>query len=225
MFTRFDYLFLLFATLSFGISHGQTLSSEKIPEPFSRWDDEIIQTANTAESVSYMDEEEKMVILYTNLARLDGPLFAETFLVNYIEIKKIKSNKYTRSLYKDLEKIKDLAVLMPEKDLYNIARDHAIKSGKKGYEGHKGFKTRFKPVMNKYSQVGENLYYGDYTPVEIVIQLLIDKDISDLGHRLNMLDPDFNSVGVAIKPHKKYKYNCAMEFGRVVRSYKDHITN
>jgi uncharacterized protein YkwD len=104
-----------------------------------------------------------------------------------------------------------------------VAREHASWSGKKGYEGHKGFKQRFSPLMEKYNEVGENIYYGPYTPLEIVIQLLIDEGIEDLGHRKNLLSQKFNSIGVAIKPHKTYEYNCVMGFGQMPRTYLDYV--
>jgi uncharacterized protein YkwD len=56
-----------------------------------------------------------------------------------------------------------------------------------------------------------------------VLQLLIDEGIEDLGHRNNILNPRFNSIGVSIKPHKSYDYNCVMSFGMLPRSYEDFI--
>ena len=195
----------------------------QIPQKFVNWDEEIVAKANTGVETSYLSEDEKLVILYTNLARADGPLFAETFLKDYIRLKDLKSTKYNRSLFSDLQKIKDLPMMIPEKDLYNVSREHATLSGKKGFEGHKGFNSRYKPLLEKYMEVGENIYYGIYTPLEIVIQLLIDEGISDLGHRENLLSPRFNSIGVSIKPHKEYEYNCVMSFGMIPRSYEDYI--
>ncbi len=188
-----------------------------------RWDEETIKQAKTAEDADLLSEDEKKVILYANLARANGRLFASTFLDEYIRIKKLKPNSYTRSLYDDLQQIRDLPMLLPERDLYKVAREHASWSGKKGYEGHKGFKQRFTPLMEKYTEVGENIYYGPYTPLEIVIQLLIDEGIEDLGHRKNLLSPKFNSIGVAIKPHKTYEYNCVMGFGQHPRTYLDYV--
>ena len=157
------------------------------------------------------------------MARANGPLFASTFLDEYIRIKKLKPSSYTRSLYEELKHVRDLPMLLPERDLYKVAREHASWSGKKGYEGHKGFKQRYTPMMKKYAEVGENIYYGPYTPLEIVIQLLIDEGIEDLGHRKNLLGPKFNSIGVAIKPHKIYEYNCVMGFGQLPRTYLDYV--
>lgn len=200
-------------------SHAQA----QIPDEFEGWNDTIIARAHTAIETDYLSEDEKKVILYANLARADGPLFARTFLTEYIRLKELESTPYTRSLYTDLKKVKNLPMLIPEKDLYRGAREHAIWSGKKGYEGHKGFKSRFEPLMNKYMEVGENIYYGQYTPIEIVIQLLIDEGINDLGHRINLLSSTFNSIGVSIRPHKEFEYNCVMGFGRLPRTYFDYI--
>ncbi len=188
-----------------------------------QWDEETVKQARTAEDADFLNEDEKKVILYANLARANGRLFASTFLDEYIRIKKLKPNSYTRSLYDELQHVRDLPMLLPERDLYKVAREHASWSGKKGYEGHKGFKQRFSPIMKKYTEVGENIYYGPYTPLEIVIQLLIDDGIEDLGHRKNLLSPKFNSIGVAIKPHKTYEYNCVMGFGQHPRTYLDYV--
>ena len=177
------------------------------------WDQALLKKANTAKDIRYLKEDEKKVIYYTNLARIDGQLFADTYLKWFLDSTQANTNNYIRSLQKDLKKVKDLPVLYSQNDLFNIARDHAIKSGKTGHEGHKGFKNRFKPVMVTYNYVGENCYYGREDPVVIVIKLLIDEGIKDLGHRHNMLEPTFNSVGVAIKPHRQYGYNCVMDFG------------
>jgi hypothetical protein len=193
------------------------------PGTYSEWDTSVLVMANTGAGMEYLSDDEKRVIMLTNLARTDGPLFAGTFLKRYLEMTGTKPNKYTLSLYEDLMSVKDLPMLIPEKDLYDVARAHAIQSGKTGYEGHKGFNKRYEKVLGKYRAVGENLNYGNHSPFQIVMRLLIDEDIPDLGHRHNMLDESFNSIGISIKPHKKYDYNCVMSFGALTRSYLDYI--
>ena len=179
------------------------------------WDKAVIAKANTAINTDYLSTEEKKVFLYTNLARLDGQHFAETFLNDYLQ--NTKSSAYTRSLYKDLRKISNLPPLMPQKDLYLAANDHAVKSGKRGTIGHQGFDARFKPLMKTYNAVAENCAYGYDKAIDIVIGLLIDEGIRNLGHRKNMLNPVYNSIGVSIENHKTYKYNCVMDFGKIIK--------
>jgi len=178
------------------------------------WDTGMVEKANTAKNARYLKEAEKQVIFYTNLARADGKLFAESYMTWYLESNGLKPDSFTLSLIKELEYIQGLPMLQPDLDLYEIARNHAIKSGKSGQQGHQGFQKRFRHVSKAYFTYGENCYYGRDNPLIIVIGLLIDTGVNDLGHRRNMLDPGFNSVGVSIMPHKTFSYNCVIDFGR-----------
>jgi hypothetical protein len=193
-------------------------------DPWSGWDANVISSLNSAGDIKYLNDEEKKVILFMNMARYDGPLFARTFLESYIVEKKLDNSNYIRSLRKDLNRLDRQVPLMPEKNLTSIAKDHATKMGEKGTTGHSGFKDRFAPFMgNPYNHVGENCSYGYETAIDIVISLLIDEGIKDMGHRENILSPDFNSIGIAIRPHKKYRVNCVMDFGSRDRSGMNEV--
>ncbi len=181
-------------------------------EAWKQWDPEVVKIANTAVDIDYLSDEEKKVILLSNLARHDGLLFANSFLDEFLQNK--RPTGYTRSLYRNLKKVKDLPMLQSEKDLYEIAKGHAEISGKRGTTGHQRFDKRFNPVMGKYNSVAENCAYGYSEAMNIVLELLIDEGISSLGHRKNILNPDYNSIGVSIKNHKSYRHNCVMDFGR-----------
>jgi uncharacterized protein YkwD len=188
-------------------------------DPWSSWDAGTVRELSTAADLDYLDEEEKKVILFMNLARYNGPLFAETFLESYLREKQMDNNSYVKSLRRDLKKQDRLAPLIPEKDLFAVAVGHALQSGKQGRTGHQGFKQRFEPLLgNPYTHVGENCSYGYEQAIDIVLGLLIDEGVKDLGHRHNILSADFNSVGVAIRPHKRYRTNCVMDFGARNRS-------
>jgi len=190
------------------------LSLSAQSDPWQAWDVEVLISLNTATDIEYLNEEEKKVILFMNMARYDGPLFAETFLSAYMQENHLERNSYTRSLHRDLKKINQLVPLRPEEDLTAVAQGHALKSGEKGSTGHAGFKKRFEPLMgNPYSHVGENCSYGYEQAIDIVISLLIDEGVKELGHRHNILAPDFNTIGIAIRPHKTYRTNCVMDFG------------
>ena len=183
------------------------------------WDKEIVIRSNTAADNEYLNEEEKKVVLFMNLARADGALFAETFLTEYINVNGLEKNKFVKSLYQDLKKTGYLKPFIPENDLISVAQGHAMESGKSGHTGHKDFKKRFEPFMgNPYQHVGENCSYGYNEAIDIVISLLIDDGVKDLGHRKNILSDSFNSVGVAIRPHKSFRSNCVIDFGKQSRS-------
>jgi uncharacterized protein YkwD len=186
---------------------------------WEQWDPEVVRYANTASEKKYLNEEEKKVILFMNLARIDGDLFANTFLEQYLDENNSKRTNFVKSLYRDLNKITGLPVLLPEEDLTAVAQEHATLSGQNGYTGHGKFKERFEPLMgNPYQQVGENCSYGYTRAIDIVITLLIDEGIKGVGHRKNILNEEFNSTGIAIRPHTKFRTNCVIDFGKKVRS-------
>jgi len=192
--------------------------------PWAEWDAEVVRSLNGGGDSEYLNEEEKKVILFMNMARHDGPLFASTFLRSYIQERKLENSSYIRSLQRVLKKTSRLVALMPEKDLTAVAQGHARKSGEKGTTGHSDFKKRFDPLLgNPYTQVGENCSYGYEQAIDIVISLLIDEGIKSLGHRNNILSKDFNSIGVAIRPHKKFRINCVMDFGSRDRSSMNEL--
>jgi len=183
------------------------------------WDPDVVRSLHTAAGIGYLTEEEQKVVLFMNMARHDGTLFASTFLDAYVEENKLENSSYLRSLYKDLKKTSGLVPLVVEGDLTSVAQGHADQSGRTGHVGHKNFDKRFELLKgNPYTAWAENCSYGHKDAVDIVISLLIDEGIKGVGHRLNILNEAFNSVGVAIYPHKTYKTNCVIDFGEMKRS-------
>lgn len=180
------------------------------------WTKEELESANTAKDVDYLTDDEKQVIMLCNLARCNGPKFAKTYLDKWLEGK--TRNEYTRSLYEDLSKITKLPMLKPNEILYSTAKKHAIDMGETGQQGHDSSDgTSFgKRVMKVYGPhlIGENCSYGIQDPQEMVIVLLIDDGVKNLGHRKNILNEQFNEIGVSIKPHNSiYKFNSVLDFG------------
>jgi uncharacterized protein YkwD len=178
-----------------------------------QWPAGVIEQTLALSGADYLEHEEMMVIFYSNLARVNGPLFLETILEPYLENSNMDNTRYVRSLKKDLKDTKDLIPLKPDKVLYDIANNYALKAGKKGWTGHKNFRERYQPALEEFSSVAENCDYGYQEGLNIVIHLLIDEGISSLGHRKNILNKSFTGVGVAIQPHKTYRHNCVMSFG------------
>ena len=201
---------LLFVTASM-ILCGTAYSQDTIWE---QWDQAVIDQANTAKNIAYYSENEKKVVLLMNLARLDGQLFSSTYLSYYIQANKIPKNSYVKSLYRELKIVKGLPVLEPKKDLFEIAKGHATKSGNTGHVGHIDMNQRFAEVFGSvYFHMAENCSYGYEDAMDIVITLLIDDGVKSVGHRKNILNKSFNSTGVSIQPHKDYRSNCVIDFG------------
>lgn len=186
--------------------------------PAASWDVTILSEANTAKNVSYLSSEEQKVIYYINLVRSNPALFGKTFLKHYVDSAKTNKSKYLSSLKTDLQKGKPCGMLTPEMDLTKEARNHARDLGVVGKIGHnasdgQSFTGRISELKKKYAFVAETCQYGYSDALSIVIDLLIDEGVEDLGHRKILLDPDLQFAGVAIEPHKRYKHNCVIDLG------------
>ena len=183
---------------------------------YSNIPDHLLKKANAAKDAVYLSQDEKDVILYMNLARIDGKWFFKNVMEQNRDFIDYEQKQYVNSLISDLKKTKNLSPLYPSKSLTKAARFHAKDMGETGKTGHhssKGTDT-FKRIgrYNNGNYQGENCQYGYREPVLIVLDLLVDAGIPSVGHRKNILNPDFKFTGVAIEPHKEYDVNCVMDF-------------
>ncbi|GAB4197663.1 MAG: hypothetical protein OHK0057_29690 [Thermoflexibacter sp.] len=186
-------------------------------EKFVEWTEREIELANTAKDSKKLTKEEKRVIYLTNLCRINGKKFTLTYLKEYCQKNKLNHRKGNiASLIKDLQKVKmHPLIVLPE--LCDAATFHAKDMGETGQVGHNSsdgtnFSDRMKSFTGTIYGSGENCSYGLDKAENIIMQLLIDDGVPSLGHRKNILDKDYRSIGVSIQRHKTYKYNCVMDF-------------
>ena len=198
-------LFLLITTFSF--------SQKKYK--YDKWKVTELKAAKNYNAIRFLDSTEKEVLFYTNLVRINPKLFCETYLQEYIDINHLdRRNTYVASLIKMLNNSKPRGVLVADANLQEMAKTHAVSMGVKGLIGHNEFDKRIKKYLKgKFGMIGENCQYGYDEAINIFMSLLIDEDIPSLGHRENLFNSNFTSVGISFKPHKTYGSNCVMDFG------------
>lgn len=158
-------------------------------------------------------EAERDLFYLVNYCRTQPKEFLEKIALPYIEANDLKNVNEAKSLIRTLGKQKPLNPLEFSVDLYKMASEYAQEMGNKGFTGHRNVTTRFKKNEVKYAYTGENCSYGYNSPLDIIMQLLIDKGVPDLGHRKNILSKDFKKIGISIQPHKKNEWTCVMDFG------------
>ncbi len=187
--------------------------------PFSKWDPSTLEKANTAKDANGYSDEEKKVVYFTNLVRLNPDLFMKTFAQKYIDSTKTKETSFTRSLKNDLTaKYKPMGVLNVKDDLTEEARSHAEDTGKKGNLGHftsdgKSYDFRMRKIKESYSAYAECCDYGSNDALSIVMHLLIDEGQASVEHRKILLESKYKFTGASIQPHKKEKWTCVIELG------------
>ena len=193
----------------------------QIITPFETWNSNDLRLSNSAKELKELSFQEKKVIFYINLARINGNMFVETYLKDYMEDVKIPKNNYYKSLVKTLKGQPRLSVLTPNKELIDECIQHAQEMGRLGKKGHRSeelesFEERIKSFNTKFNKVKESNQYGEPDALAIVIDLLIDDEQESLRHRKMLLDPEANYVGVGIRAHKKYIVNTSVLVGSAV---------
>jgi len=218
-------VFLLFICTNFTL-RAQTNNSDNL------WTQEELDNANTARNTDYLNEEEKKIVFYMNLARTDGERFFNTYFQdfvnaynidmqrysNYNDLKVNKKDKYYRGLKEDLQEIKGLSLFSPDETLTWIAQQHAKDLSKHNIAGHNSSDGRtVKDRISKFyprRAMAENLAFGFSKGLANVCMLLLDKNVPDLGHRKTILGTGYNlsQVGVNIKSHPGYRYCAVIDF-------------
>jgi uncharacterized protein YkwD len=196
------------------------------------WTQEELDNANTARNTDYLNEEEKQIVFYMNLARTDGRKFFNTYFQdfanaynidmqqysNYNDLKVNRKDKYYRGLQQDLEIIRGLPLFSPDETLTWIAQQHANDLSRNNKAGHKSSDGRtVQDRIGKYyprRSMGENLAFGFSKGLANVCMLLLDKNVPDLGHRKTILGTSYqlSLVGVNIRKHPGYKYCAVIDF-------------
>lgn len=158
---------------------------------------------------------EKAVLNLMNQVRTNPQLFLKVFALPYIEKNELKRNRYAKSLIRELERKDSIQPLKFENALQGMSEEFAKEAGRKGWVGHRHVDQRFKKHAEHLDVTAENLQYGYESPIDIVMDLLIDFDTPNLGHRKNILDESFSLIGISIQEHKSYDYITVMSFGGI----------
>lgn len=163
------------------------------------WTNTQLETANTAKDITSLTSVEKDAIKYINLARLYPQDFAKFEVETYKAPAKygdyLRNSPYVKSLLADLYKATPVQALYFDNDAYQNARCFAIEQGLAGQEGH----TRINCKKGNYA---ECCSYGMDTGKDIVMQWLIDHNVSSLGHRINCLNKAYKKIGLSVQYHK-----------------------
>ena len=99
--------------------------------------------------------------------------------------------------------------------LCRAARDHVVKQGLAGTEGHSDSGgeplDRVRVYIPNVRAVAENISYGRWTARDVVFHQLVDDGVTDRGHRKSLLDPRFESIGVNCGYHRVYGIMCVID--------------
>lgn len=229
---KLNYAFFLFLSFLFFTTATGAKNSPKSAPARESWSSKELELANTAKHVDYLSKEEKNIIFYMNLMRMDGTKFFNTYFQdfvrdhnkrmqqysNYKDLKINTYDSYYRGLKEDLKNVKNFELYYPNETLTFLALSHGKDMNRRNLADHKSSDGRTMPErLSKYfpnHAMAENLAFGFAKGLDNVCMLLLDKGVPDLGHRKNMLNTSYglNTVGVSIQPHPTYTYSATIDF-------------
>lgn len=185
-----------------------------------------ISTAQAADSclqTTELTSREKDLLAELNRARTDPKGFGEDVRklfagMNKRNILKLPDGslvQYTegRSAVDEalafLKKAKAVKPLTGVGCLTLAARDHAAEQSRTGQTGHEsqdgsGPSERAARYLNGPAYCGENIAYGDHSAFQSVANLIVDDGVPSRGHRSNLFNPDYKTVGIASDSHPEY---------------------
>jgi hypothetical protein len=177
---------------------------------------EQIVKANTGKDAGFMNDKEKKTLTVINLARLYPRQFLK-FYMDYAGPSAVSGNTYYTTLTKELKEMDARGALMPDKDMYDLAKCWATEAGKEGVVGHER-----KNCDGWIS--AECCSYGSGSGIGVAMQLLIDDGVKSLGHRKICLSEEYKRVGICMQPHKIYGVNTVLDFERDP-NYNPYMSN
>ncbi|NCU03483.1 MAG: CAP domain-containing protein [Chitinophagaceae bacterium] len=162
---------------------------------------------------------EQEFFYWVNILRKNPPAFEQEIIQNFLRQFPQVNAADARSLSKDLKAIKtSLSFLPPDQGLGAMASAHATDlKNRNGIISHtsstgKSFVQRIKEA-GSYKCGAENVFAGTNSALEALILLLIDQGVPDKGHRKNLIDPNFNIMGVSFVEINAKKLIIVQDFG------------
>lgn len=202
-------LSLLLMTLLFA-----SLSPNPKQQLFNQWPADAYQMANSAQNIKYLSESEQELILFCNLARIDGQLFASTFVKHYVT--DTTTPQYA-SLVKRLNIQPGLPILEPTLGLTRSAFTHAKdmayhKTTGINHSNGRPFYDCIHMFMPGSKTYGRNQHLGSDEPLLIILGLLCSAQDSLYSDRENILGPEVDRIGVTIAPHPRFCHQAVLDF-------------
>jgi hypothetical protein len=181
-----------------------------------KWPAAMVKMSWEKSNVPYLKTEEKNTLFYINLARINPRLFFDTFVNAYRDTMIVKNKSYIESLKTDMYKTMPMPPLEADITLFEVAKNHAIQMGQTGKVGHSSiygdpYQTRMDALTLKHKKLLEACQYGYSRGLLVVLDLLIDDGVSNLGHRKALLNELAVYAGISMQNHRKYNTNTVIE--------------
>ena len=114
-----------------------------------------------------------------------------------------------------LERQTPLKALEHDRRLTGAASEHVEAQGRTGQIGHGAAGSLGRRMQSHgvwAGMSGEAISYGQRTPRDVVVQLVVDYGVMDRGHRNLIFSKGYSVAGVACGAHAQYGGMCVIDF-------------
>ena len=203
----FAFCFLLNLVLTIQTANAQGYSQKvltDIPfEPTITIKKEIKERLERNPVFQNADRISQSFMYWVNYSRLFPKEFRDSALIPYLQQQPRLKGKYANSLLETPDKAIALPFLDPEQKLSKASLDHAKdiqrNGGSVSHRSSDG--SSFGDRMRKVGYRGctaENISLGkDNWGLSSLLLLYLDINLPDLGHRKNLLNPNYSKMGVS----------------------------
>ncbi len=145
---------------------------------------------------------EKSVFYTINYVRKHPKEFAKEAVEPYLEAYPKLKAEYGEGLKDELNSRKPVSNLEIELRLLKIARLHAVDLGKNNLMSH--ISSNGETTQQRFSKEGIGCgsecinMASSWDALEVVLSLLVDYKVSNLGHRRSLLNPEMTKMGVGM---------------------------
>jgi uncharacterized protein YkwD len=211
-------LLAFFAILSKPVFTQGVLTLQDKPFVYNAPMDSVLyKELSTDKNFRLLGKSEQQMYYWTNVFRKDPNRFYNDVIKEFLKQFPEANTADVTSLKKDIQKIKTLPLIFPDIGLINMSRNHSADLAKRGgiishkSAGGKDFVNRIKEA-GPYRCGAENIFSGTPDFLEALVALLIDQGVADKGHRVNLLDPRFERMGISITPISSKKGVIVQDF-------------
>lgn len=187
---------------------GMPMTQEKIDQ-LCGW--KITQINSTD-----ISNKEREVIYYINKIRTSPQLFSKLYMSYFISSDN-NNSKHKETICSKLTPLPELTFNI---SLSKAAKDHANDIGENGTTGHissnnKTIKERIEEYEKRVEYFGENCCYSLGNSLAIVINMIVDNNLTDKFNQNNILNPSFTDIGICLRKHQSFKWCCVILFGKL----------
>lgn len=163
-----------------------------------------------------------------NLARTAPQQYAEIVARHAQGRPYSEGDRVVKEAIRFLQKARPLPPLASSQGLSSSALAHVLDQGATGKVSHRGRdgSTPWKR-MARFGQwsgrAAENIMYGRTDARSIVVDLIVDDNVRDRGHRLNIFGREFRYAGIATGMHARYGTMCVIDFAAAFREASEVV--